>query len=345
MQFSHCFLLYWKHDVEAFPTNARKRKLRRLLKQKLEESRDSITNELEEIATNLGEKVVELSPFIQRLNTVANSCDGYVDSGKPVSFALTGLTEVHSSSAQQTPPPTDTLQELGNDYLYMINTMNYYVDSLNGDAGVACTVNELPCENASSSLSSSESGSLTKLGKYVSPNSFEVAPGGTLDPTTMSVEYLIFSQEIIDKDVVDMESTENFYYYQDVFSLNNTTGTLWTDIYEKLNMDTDEEWWVNARKTLSLAFVKNENYYLKNLQAITKQVKERFVSEEGTITEGLTTAGDNLTTQFISEDKDRKTYYEKLPAYVGSICDNSLLTLSYQTNNPDNNFNWKFNRE
>jgi|TARA_R110000796_G_scaffold74_12_gene293 hypothetical protein len=334
-----------KHDVEAFPTNARKRKLRRLLKQKLEESRDSITNELEEIATNLGEKVVELSPFIQRLNTVANSCDGYVDSGKPVSFALTGLTEVHSSSAQQTPPPTDTLQELGNDYLYMINTMNYYVDSLNGDAGVACTVNELPCENASSSLSSSESGSLTKLGKYVSPNSFEVAPGGTLDPTTMSVEYLIFSQEIIDKDVVDMESTENFYYYQDVFSLNNTTGTLWTDIYEKLNMDTDEEWWVNARKTLSLAFVKNENYYLKNLQAITKQVKERFVSEEGTITEGLTTAGDNLTTQFISEDKDRKTYYEKLPAYVGSICDNSLLTLSYQTNNPDNNFNWKFNRE
>ena len=334
-----------KHIIEAFPTNARKRKLRRFLKQKLEESRDAITNELEEIATNLGEKLVELSPFIGRLNTVAFSCDGYVESAKPVPFSISGLTDIHASSTQQSPPPTDTLQELGNDYLYMINTMNYYVGTLNGDAGVACTVNELPCENASSSLDSNEQGDLTKLGKYVSPTSFEVAPGGTLDPTTMAVEYLIFSQEIIDKDVIDMDATENFYYYQDVFNLNNTTGTLWTEIYEKLNMEMDEIWWVNARKDLSIAFVKNEDYYLKNLQAITKQVKERFVSEEGTITEGLTTDGDNLTTQFISQDKERKVYYEKVVGPFASICDNSLLTLSYKTNNPLDNFNWKFNRE
>jgi len=334
-----------KHIIEAFPTNARKRKLRRFLKQKLEESRDAITNELEEVATNLGEKVVELSPFIERLNTVAFSCDGYVSTAKPVSFALTGLTEIHTSSAQQTTPPTDTLQELGNDYSYMINTLNYYVDTLNGDAGVACTINELPCENASSSLNPSESGSLSKIGKYISPNSFEVAPGGTLDPTTMAVEYLIFNQEIIDKDVVDMESTENFYYYQDVFNLNNTTGTLWTEIYEKLNMEMDEIWWVNARKNLSIAFVKNEDYYLKNLQAITKQVKDRFVSEEGTITEGLTTVGDNLTTEFISLDKERKVYYEKTVGPFVAACETNLLALSYKSNNPDNNFNWKFNRE
>ena len=161
----------------------------------------------------------------------------------------------------------------------------------------------------------------------------------------MAVEYLIFSQEIIDKNVIDMDATENFYYYQDVFNLNNTTGTLWAEIYEKLNMEMDEIWWVNARKDLSIAFVKNEDYYLKNLQAITKQIKERFVSEEGTITEGLTTAGDNITTQFVSKDKERKVYYEKVVGPFASICDNSLLTLSHKTNNPLDNFNWKFNRE
>ena len=265
-------------------------------------------------------------------------------SAKPVSFALTGLTEIHSSSAQQTTPPTDTLQELGNDYSYMINTLNYYVDALNGDAGVTCTINELPCENASSSLSSTESGSLTQLGKYTSPTAFEVAPGGTLDPTTMSVEYLIFNQEIIYKEAIDMDSTENFYYYQDVYNLNTGSSPLFQDIYDKLNMDTDETWWVNARRDLSLAFAKNEDYYLKNLQAISKQIKDRFVSEES-ITEGLTTAGDSLTTQFISLDKERKVYYEKTVGPFVAACETNLLALSYKTNNPDNNFNWKFNRE
>ena len=110
-------------------------------------------------------------------------------------------------------------------------------------------------------------------------------------------------------------------------------------------MDSDETWWVNARRDLSIAFVKNEDYYLKNLQAITKQVQDRFVSEDGTITEGLTTVGDNLTTQFISLDKERKVYYEKTVGPFVAACETNLLALSYKANNPDNNFNWKFNRE
>ena len=161
----------------------------------------------------------------------------------------------------------------------------------------------------------------------------------------MAVEYLILSQEIIDKDVIDMDATENFYYYQDVFNLNNGSSPLFQEIYDKLNMDSDETWWVNARRDLSIAFVKNEDYYLKNLQAITKQVQDRFVSEDGTITEGLTTVGDNLTTQFISLDKERKVYYEKTVGPFVAACETNLLALSYKANNPDNNFNWKFNRE
>ena len=105
----------------------------------------------------------------------------------------------------------------------------------------------------------------------------------------------------------------------------------------------DEEWFINARKDLTLAFVKNEDYYLKNLQAIKEQIVNRFVTDSGTITDGLNTTTDSLETSFVSEDKERKMYYVKDIPGVGA-CETNLQKLSSEVNTPDDTFNFKFNR-
>tara|TARA_R110002020_G_scaffold196775_2_gene397758 strand:+ start:6760 stop:11784 length:5025 start_codon:yes stop_codon:yes gene_type:complete len=344
---AHNTYIQRKHEL-IFPTNGRKRKLKNLLLDKLDEARYQVLTEIDGAGTNLADIQIGLTPYISKLNVVnTQGCDGYIENGKITTLSLSGLVTTHSSSVvpQQIVQPTETMQELGNDYKYLINVMEYYVGALNGTNGVTCSINELPCENASSSLHPEESGDLTKTGKYVSPTQFEVAPnGGTLIAEDMAMEYLIFSNEIITKDIIDTQSTENFYYYQDVFGLDQgKNGSLWDEIYDKLGMTYDEEWFINARKDLTLAFVKNEDYYLKNLQAIKEQIVNRFVTDSGTITDGLNTTTDSLETSFVSEDKERKMYYVKDIPGVGA-CETNLQKLSSEVNTPDDTFNFKFNR-
>ena len=224
--------------------------------------------------------------------------------------------------------------------------MEYYVGALDGTRGVSCAKNELPCVDTTSSLAPTESGDLTKLGKYTSPTTFEVSPEGNLSALDMNTEYLFFSNEVIDKNILDTESTENFYYYQDVFKLDEgKDGSLWKEIYDKLEMQWEEQWLVDARKNLSLIFVKNEEYYLKQLQSIKMQIEDRFVTDSGTITEGLNTTTDSIATSFVSEDKERKCYYDKSPGSFGAQCNTFLLNLSLKNNSTDNTFNWKYNKQ
>ena len=88
--------------------------------------------------------------------------------------------------------------------------------------------------------------------------------------------------------------------------------------------------------------MENEDHYLGQLYAIEKQIVERFVTSDNSITEGIVTLGTSDITTSVSSDKERNMSYVKTSS---ASCDSKLLDLSTQANKDDDTFNYKFKRQ
>ena len=104
-------------------------------------------------------------------------------------------------------------------------------------------------------------------------------------------------------------------------------------------MATDDDTFVQFSIYLCTEWV----YIVWCARSIKEQIVNRFVTDSGTITDGLNTTTDSLETSFVSEDKERKMYYVKDIPGVGA-CETNLQKLSSEVNTPDDTFNFKFNR-
>ena len=161
----------------------------------------------------------------------------------------------------------------------------------------------------------------------------------------MSLEYLVLTDLVVNKEVIDNQLTENFFYYSDVFGIDKTkTSQFWEEVQDKTGSPTPAvgDWIYDTRKILNEAIVKNENYYLELLDTIKTQGINRFLGSDGTnekITEGLKdTSG--MDTIFVSADKTRKLGYVMVSQ---SPCEDSIKQITTEVNSSENKFNFKFN--
>ena len=84
---------------------------RKLLKNEVEDMRDEVVDDLNASALKINEAQIEYTKLIDKINTVNNLCDGFINDGKHTSYKLSGTTNVFSTSSEAT---TDC--ELGYDY-------------------------------------------------------------------------------------------------------------------------------------------------------------------------------------------------------------------------------------
>ena len=319
------------------PGIGKNRKMKKFLLDKLEEVRPTITAEVEAAGTNLGALLVDLTPKIEEFNIVnSGPCDGFVESGKVTVLSVSGLSSIHDSSKSQAVVPTNTLDELNRDYSYINHVSDYFTNALNGSQTVLCVDGELPCGAVGDVLDSLQSGSLLLESNYTSPSNFDNFMGTSLDPELV-MEYIMFSDQIVENSAVPT----SYHYYHGIYNLGGT-APFWDELISAIGLQSIPQWLHDAREVVSSKIMENEDHYLGQLYAIEKQIVERFVTSDNSITEGIVTLGTSDVTTSVSSDKERNMSYVKTSS---ASCDSKLLDLSTQANKDDDTFNYKFKRQ
>ena len=146
------------------------------------------------------------------MNMVNRGGDGFAVEGNWTTFELSGGTPVDETSSppQQPNVATNTLEELGTDYFYLTNNLTCYAHIMNG--ATSSTLNVHAIDNPNDNAVEAQ---LTKEGKYQAGTIqfIETSTESPLLTPNILYEYMLFSNEMLDKTTVDNEISEDIFTF------------------------------------------------------------------------------------------------------------------------------------
>ena len=300
------------------PSNSKKRKLRRLLKEQVEEIRDGVIVDLDSSAYKINEAQIEYTKLVDKINTVNNLCDGYINDGKHTSYKLSGTTHVFSTSNQTT---TDC--ELGYDYKLLANLLNYFTDTLNGVIGL-CSDDPPTCYAPVEYL---------KEGNYQSPTSWVTSPDFYWASSLSQVGGLYLT---IGKKLVDTGITPSEYFGDDGDWAVDMDDSVWEDIKDEVESGNV---WDSQIQLWSTEYPKQEKYWFDQLELFEKNLKDRFVTSDNKVPNGLTTPDESSQLAKIAEDSKHQFKYGTTSS---PNCEESITNISEENQTTGDNFNFKY---
>jgi len=294
------------------PTNAQKRKVKDFLEEQLDIATAggvSVAGELEEAEINIRSAHLEYLKHVTPLNVVNRGGDGYIEEGKTTTFQLSGGTPVDATSQQPGQPstPSNTLVELGNDYFYLTNLLSCYSKLMNGSSPKVFL-------DGTSDVSTTD---LTATGNYSLTNGeVDFENKQALRLKDFKTEYLLFSNGILDKSVIDSKVSQDISYFKENSLGYSGDGEFFEDLKDALDIDpaTNPPWIVYMKVNLNKGIPLNENYYLEQLVSVKDNFIEKVISESTSyLTQGLATATEfNTPGVVIKNEKTRKLGYTKV---------------------------------
>lgn len=277
---------------------------------------------------------------INSLNIINSGFDGYGENGKWTVLQLSGGSETYPVANGVT-APTDTLEELGNDYNYLTNLITCYSQIYNGDD------NGLSVGNVLNDVISAK---LTGPGKFTitAPplvgvsNDFNSPSASNLTPFIM--EYYLFGMDLMDQSAIDSLVTTNIQPLKDN-NRNYTGPALFID--DMVNVlypppFTVPNWVSTFRNEVSQYIALNEDFYMRKLLDIKEEFVDKMTPQgKSTLSQGLTNLVYPTNLTDLKDDKKREMTYEQV---TDQTIEAELRNYASKTNQgADSSFNLKFN--
>lgn len=318
-------------------TEQQKENLKFFLEDELDNSISQYEYEYTQLEIELRNSTISYVKNINAFNIVNRSADGYGENGKWTTLRLSGGTDVYPPT-QGTAPPTNTLEELGNDYKYLTNLITYYSQIYNGNSDGLSTTNTLN-DVITAKLTSPDQFEITSTGSVT--NNFNSPSSASLDP--FIVEYILFGIDLMDESTIDTLVNTNIQSLKD----NNTNypgpaGFIDEMVNTLYPPPMVTPLWVsNFRNDVSKYIALNEDFYMRKFLDVKNGLVNEFVPEgRSTLPQGLNTLVDNDRVD-LKDDKSREMTYEEVQSPTFEAY---LREYASKRNSEDlKSFNLKFN--
>ena len=327
-------------------TETQKDSLKTFLLTELQSSIPTLELEYVELNQKLRQSTLNYVKYVNQLNVINQSADGYGENGRWTTLTLSGGSEVFPTP-NGVITPTNTLEELGNDYKYLTNLMTCYSKIYNGD-DTDISLNTILDEVLDAKITTSGQFNLSAGPVFDLTNNLKSPSSAAITPFIM--EYFLFGfLGLIDKNVVDTLVTTNIQPFKDNSILyQNGDGSFYTRLLEAVYpppfISFPEPLWVtNLRNLCSKEIALNEDFYIRKLLDLQKEFVDEVVPDNAstlTLPQGLTELIYPTKLTDLKDDKEREMTYEQItdPTLEAQIREYA----GGRNIGPDSSFNLKF---